>query len=422
MALSAGMSTMIRRHVTDHLLAALSDSPVVLLNGARQTGKSTLVQDLVKGGYPARYYTLDDPSVLSTLNHDPAAFLAAQRGPVVLDEVQRAPGLFMALKAEVDRDRRPGRYLLTGSANVLLLPALAEFLVGRMEILSLWPFSRGERVGVRETFIDAVFASALPGYPPAAGDEEPLFESVLRGGYPEALRRTTAARRRAWFGSYLTTLLQRDVRSLANIEGLLALPRLLALLATRATGLVNYAEFSRTAALPQSTLKRYLALLETTFLVRHLPAWSGNPGKRLVKAAKLVLCDSGLMAHLLGATAESGPTEVCRGPLLENFAAVELLKQATWSVTEPRLYHFRTAAGQEVDLVLEDAAGRVVGIEVKARSRVGARDFDGLRHLADAAGDRFVRGVVLYTGPQDVPFGRDLIALPVDALWRLGAG
>lgn len=409
---------MIHRNLTDNLRAALADSPVVLLNGARQTGKSTLVQALLRSGHQAHYVTLDDVSVLAAVRHDPAGFLAGQSGPVVIDEVQRAPELFVAIKAEVDRNRQPGRFLLTGSANVLLLPALSESLAGRMEILTLWPFSRGELAGVKEAFVDGLFAPVPPAYAPDGGGRDGLYSGILRGGYPEAVSRTAATRRRAWFASYLTTILQRDVRDLANIEGLTALPRLLALLATRATATVNYAELSRTAAIPQSTLKRYLVLLEATYLIRHIPAWSGNPGKRLVKAAKLMLTDSGLMAHLLG-IGEERPDDPRRGPLFENYVAMELVKQCSWSGRSlPRLFHYRTQSGQEVDLVLEDAAGRIAGVEVKTRSRLGAGDFAGLRHLAEAAGDRFVRGVVMYTGTEAIPFGRDLWAMPMDALWR----
>lgn len=410
---------MLQRNITENLRAALADTPVVLLNGARQTGKSTLVQHLVKEGYHARYFTLDDVSVLDAVRHDPAGFLSVIQGPVIFDEVQRAPELFVAIKAEVDRDRRPGRFLLTGSANVLLLPSLSESLAGRMEILTLWPFSQGELEGKKETFVDMLFADVLPPFTLKPEDSDGLFGRIIRGGYPEAVSRTAEARRRAWFGSYLTTILQRDVRDLANIDGLTSMPRLLALLATRATNLVNYAEISRTAALPQSTLKRYISLLEATFLITHLRPWSGNTGKRLVKAAKLVICDTGLMAGQLGIYTERMLTDQNGGPLLENFVAMELYKQATWSRTLPQLFHYRTQSGLEVDFVLEDGEGRIVGIEVKAKSRIGAADFSGLRHLAEAVGSRFVRGVVLCNCSQDIPFGKNLTAMPISALWRI---
>lgn len=340
----------------------------------------------------------------------------------MLDEVQRVPELFLAIKAALDRDRRPGRFLLTGSADVLLLPRLSESLVGRMEILTLWPFSQGELEGVREGFVDAVFSDRLPSLPQRGMGTSELIERVVVGGYPEAVVRSTQARRQAWFSSYVTAILHRDVRDLANIEHLGALPRLLSLLSARITSLLNYSELSRSLGLAQSTLKRYLALLEITFLVQLLPAWSPNLGKRLVKSPKLLLIDTGLAAHLLGLDPKAlGSRPELLGPLVENFVAMELKKQIAWSKAQPSMFHLRTGAGQEVDIVLEDASGRVVGIEVKAAATVRPQDFGGLRYLAGLLGDRFLRGIVLYTGDQHVPFGEDLHAVPISSLWELGA-
>ena len=390
---------MLPRHITPQILAALADTPVVFLAGPRQAGKSTLAQWLAAGPHPARYLTLDDATILSAATQDPTGFLAGLEGPVVLDEVQRAPGLYLALKAAVDSDRTPGRFLLTGSAKALMLPQLAEALVGRMEVLTLWPFAQCElanaagRTPVLPGFVDAMFGDEWPGA--AAGtDRQDLLRRIVVGGYPEAVSRQTVARRRAWFGSYVTTILQRDIRDLARIEGLADLSRLLALMAARSTGLLNYAELSRSSALPQTTLKRYLALLEATYLVQTLPAWSGNLGRRLVKSPKLLFVDTGLMAHLLGLSSEADLRQdsPAVGALVENFVAVELLKQIDWSQTQPRLYHFRSHTGQEVDLVLEDARGRLVGIEVKASSEVSAHDFRGLRALSEQVGSRFHRG------------------------------
>lgn len=413
---------MYRRNIAPLVREALQDTPVVLLNGARQTGKSTLVRGGMLETGEARYLTLDEAGVLAAAEADPAGFLSGLGGPVILDEVQRSPGLFPAIKSEVDRHRSPGRFLLTGSANVLLLPRLSESLAGRMEILTLWPLSQGEIEDVEEGFVDAVFSEAQLSFQEEPGETASLYDRLLRGGYPEALARASESRRRAWFGSYVTTILQRDVRDLSNIEGLTDLPRLLSLLATRSASLVNYAELSRSASMPQSTLKRYVSLLEATYLVRLLPAWSSNLGKRLVRSPKLLLCDTGLISSLQGLSAErlaSAPVLV--GPLLENFVAMELQKQSAWSETQPRLFHFRTQTGQEVDVVLEDPAGRVVGVEIKASATVGARDFRGLRALAEASGNRFRRGVVLYTGRTAVPFGKDLYALPVSSLWTITA-
>lgn len=407
------------RHLTSEILEALADTPVVLVNGARQTGKSTLVRTIAEGPHRARYLTFDDATVLAVAERDPDGFLAALDGPVVLDEVQRVRGLFRGLKMDVDRERTPGRYLLTGSADVLLLPGLSESLAGRMEILTLWPFSQGEIEGHREQFIDELFER-----PPAVGravmEASGLWDRVVHGGYPEVLTRSTAKRRRAWFNAYITTILQRDVRDLANIEGLTQMPRLLSLLAARVGGLVNYSEVSRSSGLPLSTLKRYMTLLETTFLVQLLPAWSVNLSKRLVKSSKLYLSDTGLVSHLVGLTSVDPIHDGGRmGRVLENFVVMELKKQLGWSERQPAMYHFRLQTGQEVDVVLEDAAGRVIGIEVKARTQVGKHDIRGLKALAEAAGERFVRGVVLYGGREVVGLGGQMYAVPLPMLWRV---
>lgn len=407
------------RHLAPTLIEALSDTPVVFLNGARQTGKSTLVQQLAAGPHPARYVTLDDLDVLSAAKNDPQGFLAGFDGPVILDEAQRAPELFLPLKAEVDRRRQPGRYLLTGSASVLLLPKLSESLVGRMEILTLWPLSQGEIEGRKEGFIDTLFdmGAHLPALKPLSRQE--LWGRIAQGGYPEPLGRKQAARRQAWVKSYISTLLDRDVRDLAHIEGLTQFPKLVRLLASRTATLLNFSDLSRTMAIPQSTLKRYLSLLETTFLTRRVPPWSGNLGKRLVKAPKLFLNDAGLAADLLGADASRlGEDLTWSGPLLETFVVTELIKQAGWSETKPHIHHFRTQAGQEVDCVLEDGRGRCVGVEVRA-GQVSSGDFKGLKAMAEALGERFVRGVVLNLGGETVPFGKGMFALPLNALWQL---
>ncbi|MBI4205579.1 MAG: ATP-binding protein [Betaproteobacteria bacterium] len=411
---------MIPRHAAARLRKALADRPVVLVHGARQTGKTTLVRALAGTEHPARYVTFDTLTALSAARADPAGFLAGTEGPVVLDEVQRVPDLFVAIKAAVDRKRAPGRFLLTGSANVLLVPRLSESLAGRMEIVPLWPFSQGEIEGVVEGFIDAAFAEAPPALGAAARGLA-LARRVLRGGFPEAVSIGSADRRSAWFEAYLTTILGRDIRDLANIEGLTELPRLLSLIAARPMALLNYAELGRSAGLAQSTLKRYFALLEAVFLVRTLRPWHADIGKRMVKTPKLLLCDTGLAAHLMGIDdARLAQDRTLFGGLLESFVAMEITKQTGWSAAAPALYHFRTHEGDEVDLVLERRSGALVGIEVKSATTVTAADFKGLRALAHAAGRRFHRGVVLYTGTEMVPFGPRLHAVPVEALWRWG--
>jgi len=338
----------------------------------------------------------------------------------VLDEVQRVPEIFRALKLTIDRDRRPGRFLLTGSANPLLAPRLAESLAGRIAWKTLWPFSQGEIAGDRESFVDRLFAAgalASTAASPAGRDE--LVRRALAGGFPEALARRDERRRSDWLGAYLTAILQRDVRELAQVEGLALFPRLLALLAARSGGALNAAALGRDAGIPYATLRRYLALLEALHLVRPIPAWSTNATSRLVKAPKLLVTDTGLLAQLAGwsmARLSAGPGFA--GPLLETFAGMELVKQLGWSQTRAELFWSRTQLGREVDYVLESSDGRLAGIEIKAATSLIDADFAGLRQLAEVAGNRFVRGVLLYTGRETLPFGERLVAAPFSSLWQ----
>jgi predicted AAA+ superfamily ATPase len=412
------VKTVYPRYLKDRLDAALADTPVVLLTGARQTGKSTLAQAHA-AAVGATYVTFDDPNVLAAAK-DASGFIRSLGERAVIDEAQRAPWLFSAIKLAVDRNRRPGRLLLTGSANVLLVPRVSDSLAGRMEILQLWPLSQGEIVGRKERFIDALFEGRGWSLRPAKAGDDDLPGLLTRGGYPEMVERTDPARREAWLVSYLRTLIARDVRDLANIEGLVEMPRLLALLAARTGALMNVAEVSRAVGIPHTTLKRYLTLLQATYIVTLLPAWSGNLGKRLIKTPKIHIPDSAVAAYLARYDAERlAEDRGVLGHLLETFVVSELRKQAGWATQSANLYYYRTATGQEVDLLLEDRRGRVAGIEVKASATIGAKDFAGLTALADTAGKRFAGGVLLYAGGDVLPFGKKLYAMPVSALWRV---
>ena len=414
------LGRLVRRNLLAPIRTALRDTSVVTLNGARQTGKTTLARQVMTEGYRATFRSLDDLDVRGAASRDPAGFISGLDGNVVIDEVQLVPGLFRAIKASVDRDRRPGRFLLTGSANVLMLPGISESLAGRTEILTTWPFSQGELSGRTETFVDAVFRER---FPPVAETDDLRHDLVRRavvGGYPEVVARRESSRRTAWFDSYISTIVQRDAREVAGIEGLTELPRLLRLLAARSASVLNVTELSRAMAMPLTTLRRYLGLLEAIFLVRRIPAWSGNLGRRLVHHPKLVMLDAGLLGHLLGIDAArfaADPTLV--GPLLETFVAAELGKQLGWSSGGAELFHYRSHSGAEVDLVLERRDGLVVGVEVKASSTVAPEDFRGLREMSAALKSRFRRGVVLHTGQRIVPFAANLHAMPMSALWRL---
>lgn len=406
------------RHITPLLHEALADTPVVLLNGARQTGKSTLVQTLAKT-QQRRYLTLDDHAVLAAAQNDPAGFIAGLQGKVALDEVQRAPSLFLAIKAAVDRDRQPGRFLLTGSANVMLLPTLADSLAGRMEVLSLLPLSSAE-MSHSPTFnrADWLFDGTLDAMTIAPCERALFLEQLLTGGFPEAVGRTQTRRRVAWFDNYLQAIMYRDVRELARVEQLSEIPHLLQLLATRSAKLLNFAELSRTSNLAQSTLKRYFTLLETLFLVYRLPSWERNLGKRMVKASKIFLPDSGLLAHLTNTSLERINLEPnLLGGLVETFVLSELLKHLSFSEQHLSLWHYRTQSNIEVDFILENRSGKITGIEVKASATVDGKDFKGLRHLQTTEPNAFQRGIVLYSGREVVPFGERLFAVPLSMWW-----
>lgn len=405
---------MFKRFITQSLLTALSDTPVVFLNGARQTGKSTLVHEICNDHYPARYITMDDPTVLAAAKNDPVSFIHGLTDPVILDEVQKAVELFPVIKMAIDENRKPGRFLFTGSTNILLLPSLSESLAGRMEILHLYPLSQGEIAGHKEHFIDYLFAKKYtPELKTVNTTVNSMIAKMIAGGYPEVLARSEP-RRKAWFNSYITTILQRDIRDLANIEGLTNLPNLLKLLATRTSSLLNLSDLSRSIQVPHTTLKRYFNLLETTFLCYSLPAWSNNLGLRLVKSPKVYLNDTGLVAALLGINQQRLEEDrMLLGAILENFVVTELQKQRTWSETQPALYHFRTAQGQEVDVILEDASGKCVGIEIKLSATLSSSDISGMNTFAEIAGNKFHRGIILYMGKENVALGKNIYAVPL---------
>ena len=412
---------MYKRNIETELYSALADTPVVLLNGARQTGKTTLAREYASTA-SVPYVTLDDATQLAAARFDAQGFLSGLGHQVVIDEVQKAPELFPAIKISVDQDRRPGRFLLTGSANVLLLPQISESLAGRMEILTLWPLSQGEIYQTKEQFIERVFSEQLPTFlnPDAFDPRDTILSTILKGAFPEAMQRNAGKRREAWFASYVTALLQRDVRDLSNIDGLTDMPRLLSLLAARVGGLLNMSELSRSSGISNSTLKRYLSLLQATFLFQPLPAWSSNLSKRLIKSPKIHLIDSGLTAYLSGVTRESMSRDpVFFGHLLESFVVNELRKQMGWSNSRTNVYHYRTTTGKEVDILLENAAGRLVGFEVMSSSTVVRKDFSGFDTLSESVGQQFIRGIVLYLGKQAVSFGENYLALPVSALWQM---
>jgi len=407
------------RFITPHILEALKESPVVYLSGARQTGKTTLVRQIAEKDHPAAYRSLDDLTVQGAARSDPHGFISFIKEPLVIDEIQLVPELLSAIKLAVDNDRQPGRFLITGSANVLNLPRVSESLAGRMEIFQLQPLSQGELENKQEDFIDFIFNRQVHLSRRTGRARLSPWKRVVTGGYPEIHQRFSVSRKEAWFRNYVNTILQRDIRQLANIDGLTQMPRLLEILSARLGSQLNYAELSRTLQIPQTSLKRYIALFELTFLIQRLLPWSGNLGKRLVKSPKIYFTDTGLASYLCGAEIDNNGTgEMSKRPLMENFVLSELVKQAAWSRVKPRFFHFRSQTGQEVDFILEDRKGNCVCIEVKASATVRPDDFKGLKWLAGHLGKRFIRGLVLYTGENYVPFGDRFVAYPLEIMWN----
>jgi predicted AAA+ superfamily ATPase len=406
---------LITRFIRPRLIEALADTPVVLVHGPRQCGKSTLAQT-VKG---YAYITFDDAVQLAAAKADPVGFVADLPDKVILDEVQRVPELFASLKAVVDRDRRPGRFILTGSANVLLAPKLSDSLAGRMELLRLYPLAQCELAGVRSRFIEALFSRGFKPKPYGRMGVE-LAERIVAGGYPAALSRSSGRRQRDWYRAYLETLVQRDVRELARISSLDALPRLLQLAAGQTARLLNISELAAPFQLSRPTIRDYMTLLERIFLIELLPPWHSNRLSRLVKTSKLHLGDTGLAASLLGLDAGALVKDrALLGQLLETFVLQELRRQASWHDDAIGFHHFRDKDGYEVDIVLEREGRELAGVEVKAAATVTESDFRGLRKLKDASGTRFGAGVVLYDGESTVRFGVDFFAVPIKALWSM---
>ncbi len=406
------------RSVLSRLKKSLKTSPVVLLTGARQTGKTTLVRELAQDG-KYTYVTFDDLRFLSAARSDPIGFLAGLSKPVILDEIQRVPDLFLAIKHDVDQNRLPGRYLLTGSANPLLIPKVADSLAGRMEILRLYPFSQGELMHMQEHFIDSVFKSSFKPLPAPEIPIEVLCEMLVTGGYPIMQTLKEEETLESWCNSYITSLLQKDVRDLARIEGLRHLPNLLNLLSTRASCLLNVHELSRSSGIAATTLQRYLQLLQTLFLIDFILPWSVNDGKRFVKSPKVYLSDTGLLCFLLGVNQKKLlSTPSLRGNILENFVVSELLKQMTWNRNRTKLYFMRSTKGEEVDVVLENKERKIVGIEIKGKQQIEYEDFKGLRALKTASKDNFIRGIIVYPGEDCIPFGKDMFALPLSSIWK----
>lgn len=405
------------RYLQQQVLDALGDTPVVCILGPRQVGKTTLARQL----QPERpYISFDDATLLAAARYDPMGFVAGLPDRVILDEVQRAPELLPAIKLFVDNDRRPGRFILTGSANLLLLPGVQESLAGRMEVIYLNPLSEQEKHHSRHSLLESLLTGQLKPaissiQPPVAG----IAEAVVRGGYPEPNTRTEP-RARQWYRQYLNAIIQRDVQDIANIRDSDELLRLLKLIALRTGSLINISNLTQDIGLQRDTVGRYLSVLERLFLIRTLPAWHRNASKRLIKAPKIHIVDSGLGCALINlTTADWHRPENGFGGVLESFVVQQLICQAGWVDNELRFSHYRDKDQFEVDLVIEQD-DRLWGVEIKKSASVQGKDGRGLARLAEQAGRSWQGGILLYTGTSTLPLAGipNAFAVPMDQLWK----
>ena len=402
---------------------ALTDTPVVLIQGARQVGKSTLATQVLSHR-KAQFLTLDTSAVLNAARSDPDSFARQNPGSILaIDEIQRAPELLRAIKSVVDEDRRPGQFLLTGSANLLAIPGQHESLAGRAESVSLYGLSQGEIFGGRDNLAEVLLGrnEQQLGQIGSQLTRADYLELICAGSYPEALLRQ-GRRRQAWLDNYLSRIVDRDARDISRLGHLDRLPRLVRLLAANNSGELVKSRVAADSGIPESSLPGYIDLLASLYLIQVIPSWGGNLTKRVVARPKVSLLDSGLAARLSNVSPDAlipgSPSGHLAGPLFEAFVAGELRRQSTWSQNPFELFHFRDRNGLEVDLVIEDSARNIAAIEVKSSATVDARDFSGLAFMRDKTGARFSLGVVLYTGREAIRFGDRLWALPVGALWE----
>lgn len=391
----------------------LTKMPVILVNGARQVGKSTLVKQLFAATHD--YFTLDDPQILNLVKKDPLNFIRHAKRPLIIDEIQRCPDLLMAIKIVVDEKRVPKNFILTGSVNVLRLNNVKDSLAGRMAIHTLWPLSEEEIKGEKTSFLEDVFESKIE-QKNIKNCPDDLMKKIKRGGYPlSVLVGDDKYYRQEWLRAYLMQILEKDIRDLSNIEGLSDIPNILGLLASRVGSLLNVSDFSRSLQIPHTTLKRYLNLLEMSYLFCPIQPWFENLGKRLIKSEKVFLIDTALLELVLHRDLEFD--SLLFGHVLENYVAMELLKQLSYKNMHVKLFHYRTVLGEEVDFILESADGGIVGIEVKSSSQFSPKDVRGLHLLKEQTKDKFKMGVVLYQGNQVLPISQNIYAVPMAYLW-----
>jgi uncharacterized protein len=413
-------ATIYPRRVRSRVLEALADTRIVMVVGARQVGKSTLARDIATSDHPARVINLDNEAARRSAQDDPTGFIAGIDGPVVIDEIQRAPGLLLAIKERVDLDLRPGRFLLTGSANVFASQRVREALTGRTETITLWPLAQTEIHGTTGNIVDALFASRPPQIDEAPVGRAAFDSLVADSGYPEARLRSPGRRRGRWFESYIEDTLTTDLTEISDALKLREMPRLLRLIASQAANELVYRTLSQRLDLQHRTVRSYVALLEAVYLVKVLPAWRPGIGTREVHAPKAYIVDSGLLAHLVRAdVGRIGGDDQVTGKILENFVAMEVVRQSEWAEMDARPYHYRRGR-DEVDLILENRSAEIVAVEVKAAASIRMKDYAPMIKLRDARGGQFKAGIVVYAGAQTLPLGDRIWAVPISGLWASG--
>lgn len=409
---------MYTRNISLTLQKRLKSMPVILIVGPRQCGKTTLSKTI---GHELEmsYISCDHIATLASIQFDPVGFLNSQTKPLIIDEAQRAPEIFLPIKVDVDDNRHSGRYLLTGSANPLLVPNLGDGLTGRMGTCNMWPLSQGELRGVKENFLKTLFGneSWKAEYPILTQHE--IIEMLMAGGFPNVVAAKSSEERREWCNDYLFSALQKDINDLSKIEHFSQMPSLLYGIANRVGSPLNVNSLTDLIRTSEATIRRYIELLKSLFLLYPLPSWNRNIDKKLAKASKIYFSDTALLLQSMDFDEErliKLPNVL--GQVFENFVVMELVKQVTWSLVSAKLYHYRTHDQKEVDIVLESSSGKVIGIEIKLSSIVRKDDLKGLLSLKECCGADFHRGIIFYTGDKTLPFGDSFTALPITALWE----
>lgn len=406
------------RYIKKAVSTALEDTPVVFVMGARQVGKSTLVEELTDDSWSL--VNLDDQIQRNLIESDPVGFMRTNKdNKVAIDEIQRLPGLLLNIKQSVDANRLPGRFILTGSANAMVLPKVADSLAGRIETILLNPLSECEIQDIEPSFLSNLTKKDHFPKTTCVADKNYLIKRVTKGCFPEPLLRSSPDRATAWYKQYVNSLVQKDMQDLLNIDHPEKMLRLLKLTTYYSGKLINFSDLGNKINLTSETVKKYIQLLEHLFLIRKLPAWHSNEQKRLIKTPKVHINDTGLSCALRDIDSDyliNNPSEF--GPLLETFVINELFKQSCWLQQDLTFSHYRDKSKQEIDCIIENARGESFAVEVKASATISAKDFKALQHFRDTEKENFRMGVLLYDGEEVIPFGEKLFAVPIYALWQ----